>query len=266
MKKTFLFLFFVMIFNSCTEDVSREINTELTREAEQFFQFTEVLSETNYLGNISYQDYFRLNSKDLPGCPTLIRSLNSRIIQLDYSNPVDCEKENKNLRSGKISVDFSLSTSTNPSWTLTFEDYSFDGIKIQGSKRFKTLSTTENQESFENLQVELSGNLGFSASGTLTHAIERENFRPFRLSTRGKIEGKNPVGREFNLVINASKTQLFSCLDKGWILPQSGSESWIVSRGSGGSLDYKVSFQSGLECNPVVIATLPDGRSLQLNP
>lgn len=266
MRKTFLLLFFLPLFNSCTEDVSREINTDLTREAAQFFQFTEALSESNYLGNIAYQDYFRLTSKDLPGCPTMIRSLNSRIIQLDYSNPVDCEQENKNLRSGKITLDFSLSNSTNPSWTMTYEDYIFEGIKIQGSKRLKTISLTETQESFDNLRVELSGNLGFSVSGTFTHTLTRENFSPYGLSTRGKIEGKNPVGRDFSLITNASKIQLFSCLKKGWILPQSGSETWVVSRGSGGSLEYKVSFESGVQCNPVVITTLPDGRTLQLNP
>jgi hypothetical protein len=68
------------------------------------------------------------------------------------------------------------------------------------------------------------------------------------------------------LVITESKEQLFSCYRDGWELPQTGKESWIVSRGASSSLEYKVSFQASAQCNPVVISTLPDGRTLQLNP
>lgn len=266
MKKFYFLLSFSILLFSCSEDVSKEINTELTKEASQFFQFSEAMWESNYLGNISYPDYFRISSAELPGCPTIIRSLNSRIIQLDYSNPVECEKENKTPRSGKIILDFTLSNSPNPTWALTFENYTYGGIKIQGFKQFKTLSFNENEESFENITVELDGNLGFSSKGTLKHSVSRSSFRPFGLSSRGRIEGKNPVGRDFSLVITESKEQLFSCYRDGWELPQTGKESWIISRGAASSLEYKVSFQANSECNPVVISTLPDGRTLQLNP
>lgn len=251
---------------SCSEDVSKEINTDLSQEAVQFFQFSEAMWESNYLGNISYQDYFRISSAELPGCPTIIRSSASRIIQLDYSTPLECDQINKTSRSGKIILDFTLSNSSTPVWTLTYEDYLFDGIKIDGFRQFQSVSFNENRETFENISVELKKNLGFQASGTFAHSVSRSSFRPFALSSRGRIEGKNPTGRDFSLVITESKEQLFSCYRDGWELPQTGKESWIVSRGINNSLAYEVLFKASAECNPVVLSTLPDGRSLQLNP
>ena len=88
-----IFLLVLLMLFSCTEDVSREISTDLTQEANQLFQFSQALSESNYLGNISYQDYFRISSSELPGCPTIVRSLASRIIVLDYSNPIVTGKQ-----------------------------------------------------------------------------------------------------------------------------------------------------------------------------
>ena len=266
MKKYYFFLSISFLFFSCSEDVSKEINTDLGKEAVQFFQLSEAMWESNYLGNISYQDYFRISSADLPGCPTIIRSTGSRIIELDYSNPVGCEQENKTPRTGKIRLDFTLSNTSTPVWTLSFEEYTFGGIKIQGFKQFRNVSFNENQESFENISVELEKNLGFNVSGTLDHSVSRSSFRPFGLSSRGTLEGKNPAGRDFSLVITESKEQLFFCFGNGWELPQIGKESWIVSRGGPGSLEYQVSFNASGACNPVVISTLPDGRTLQLNP
>jgi hypothetical protein len=266
MNKNSVFVFLIVLLFSCAEDVGKEINTDLTKEAGQFFQFSEAQWESSYLGNISYPDYFRIASSELPGCPTIIRSSSSRIIRLDYSNPAACTPENQTLRSGVIELDFSLSATANPVWTLTFKDYTFGGVKISGSKQFRTVSFNENQESFENLTVELEQNLGFTVKGTLAYSISRLSARPFGLSSRGRIEGENPAGREFSLVITEAKEQLFSCYGEGWELPQTGKESWIVSRGVNSSLEFKISYDASAGCDPFVITTLPDGRTLQLHP
>lgn len=266
MKRHLILSSILLVFWSCVEDVSREINTDLTQEADQFFRFSEVLSESSYLANISYFEYFRINSEELPGCPTIIRSTDSRIIQLDYSNPQECEQENKTSRTGKIILDFTLISSQERSWTLTYEDYAIENTIINGVRFFKNPSFNENQETFENLKVELEKNLGFVASGTLSYSVARLSLRPFALSTRGRIQGTNPAGRDFSLVITEAKEQNFSCYQEGWELPQTGMETWIISRSPSSSLEYKVRFESGTACDPIVISTLPDGRSLQLNP
>lgn len=265
--KNLLFFFLIFLsYTSCTEDVSRDINTDLTQEADQFFQFSEALSESSYLGNISYSDYFRITSEELPGCPTINIRTEERIIELDYSNPQECDQLNKTPRKGKIILDFALSTPSVVNWTLAYEEYIFGTTQIEGIRKFSNLSFGENTEKIENLRIELDKNLGFVVSGSFSYSVARLSFRPFALSTRGRIEGKNPAGRDFSLVITQAKEQLFSCYSEGWELPQSGSESWIISRGPSSSLDYMVKFEINDGCDPTVISTLPDGRSLQLNP
>jgi hypothetical protein len=266
MKNYYFLVVLSLLVFSCTEDVSKEISTDLTKEADQFFQFSEAQWESGYLGNISYPDYFRIASSELPGCPNLIRSTSSRIIRLDYSNPVACTQENQIPRTGIIELDFTLSNSTNPVWTMTFKEYSFGGIKINGSKQFRSVAFNENQETFENLRIELENNLEFVFNGTLSYSISRLSARPFGLSSRGRIEGRNPAGRQFSLVITEAKEQSFACYREGWVLPQIGKESWIVSRGPKSNLEYKVSFDTQADCDPFVNSTLPDGRTLQLNP
>lgn len=251
---------------ACSEDVSKDISTDLTQEANQFFRFSEAFAESSYLGNISFSDYSRITSMELPGCPTIVQIPDSRIIQLDYSISKDCEQQNKTPRTGKIILDFTLSNTLSPKWSVTYEDYSFDGIKIEGSRRFEALSLNENQESFENLTIEFEKNLSFIIDGMLSYSTSRSSFKPFALSARGRIGGRNPAGRDFSLVITEAKEQLFQCYREGWTLPQTGTESWIVARGGSRSLEYTVSFQSTENCDPLVISTLPDGRTLQLNP
>lgn len=266
MKNLLFFSFILLFYTSCTEDVSRNINTDLIQEADQFFSFSEALNESSYLANISYSDYFRISSEDLPGCPTIIRRTADRIIELDYTNSQDCDQQNKKPRKGKIILDFALSNIPDLSWTLNYEGYSFDSTKIEGIRKFSNPSFGENTETIENLRIELENKLGFIVSGSFSYSVSRLSLRPFALSMRGRVEGTNPAGRDFTLAITKPKEQLFSCFSQGWELPQSGNESWIISRSPSRSLDYLVRFENMEGCNPIVISTLPDGRTLQLNP
>jgi len=266
MKNLLSFVLLISILISCTEDVSRNINTDISKEANQFFHFSKALGESGYLGNISFGDYFRITSDELPGCPLITRNTTTRTIILDYSLPQDCEHLNSIPRTGKIILDFGLSNTAEASWTMTYEDYTFGGTRIEGTRYFKNTSFNENQELVENLKITLEPNLGFVVNGMLFYSVARLSARPFALSTRGRVEGINPAGRNFTSAITGAKEQLFSCYREGWELPQSGSESWIVSRGSLSGLEYMVMFETKEGCNPTVISSLPDGRTLQLNP
>lgn len=266
MKNYLILILVSLLFLSCAEDVNKDINTDLTQEAAQFFQFSEALGESAYLGNISFADYSRITPAELPGCPSIDFRPNSRIIELSYGTSSECDQQNISPRTGKIILDFTLSNTTTMTWSLTYENYSVKGIQLEGLRQFNGLSLNENQESFENLIVELNKNLSFSINGTFSYSTARSSLKPFALSTRGRIEGRNPAGRNFSLVITEAKEQLFQCYREGWSLPQSGKESWIVSRGNSSDLEYKVSFQGMEDCNSVVVSTMPDGRTLQLNP
>lgn len=266
MARLYIFLFFVLLASSCTEEESRTISTDLSVEALQHFKLSKAFSESIYLGNISYQDYFRISSAELPGCPTIDRSLQSRIITLDYSKPLECTQENNKTRTGKIILDFTLSNTSSPTWIMTYEEYSVEGIKVSGTRQFRAITSNETEASFENLEIELPKNLAFLIKGKTNHSVSRANFRPFALSTRGNLEGINPAGRNFNLVITEPKEQLFACYRQGWFLTQTGKESIKIARGIERDVVYTTTYQTPTGCNPNVTAILPDGRISLLNP
>lgn len=266
MKKYLVPFIVSLLLCSCTEDVSKDISTDLAQESEQFFKFSEAISESSYLGNFSYSEYLTFSSAELPGCPKIIQIPESRIIELIYATDPECEQTKKSLRTGKIRLDFTLSESETPYWSLTYENYTFEGRHLEGSRQFVALNANENRENFEDVTVELENQLSFVATGTFTFSVVRSGSKPFSLSTQGRIEGRNPAGRNFSIFITSAKEQSFQCYQDGWELPQKGAESWIVSRSNSTTLDYDVSFQKSDVCEPFVISTLPDGRTLQLNP
>jgi hypothetical protein len=266
MKKYLILLTVSLAFWSCIEEPSRDITTDLGQEANQFFGFSEAMAESTYLGNLAYSDYTKFLPGELPGCPAIVLTPDSRIVTLDYSNLEECVQENREARTGQIVLDFTFSNLANPTWTMSYTDYTFDGIKIQGTRTFRGLAAGENEENFENLKIELTNNLNFIADGTLSHKVTNADFVPVSLSSLGRIEGKNPAGRNFFLTITEAREQLFTCYQQGWHLPRKGQESWVVARGASNSENYVTNVQSSESCNPVVVSTLPDGRTLQLNP
>jgi hypothetical protein len=266
MKKYIILLAASLGYWSCTEEPSRDINTDLGQEAGQFFDFSEAVAESAYLGNLAHSDYSRFLPSELPGCPTITMTPDSKIVTLEYATSEGCEQPHQEVRTGKIVLDFTFSNLAIPSWSMTYSDYSYNGIKIQGTRTFKALSATEHQEDFEDLKIELTNNLDYVVNGTLSHTITKIGQTPMALRSMGRIEGKNPAGRSFFLTITEAKEQNFQCYQQGWSLPKKGQESWVVARGTSKSANYITSFQSSDTCDPVVTATLPDGRTLQLNP
>lgn len=263
MKKILYSLIFMLCLNGCSEDIDSDIQTDLIQEAEQFMILSEIVNESNYLGNFTFGDYFRLTSGSIPGCPVL--SLNSQTLEitLDYSKADSCDQPIKATRSGKIILDFALANSENPTWTLRYEGYTYQKTKIEGTRHFKRLSNSQNSESFENLRVTTEKGLGFKIRGNYTYFISRFNFRPFGISYVGKHEGINPAGRDFVQSITEAKELFINCYGEGNTLPQKGKENWKVSRGSN-DLNYSVSYNQNEACKTQVKAILPDGRTLDI--
>ena len=264
-KNFFLSLLVIASFWGCSEDISHKIATDLTKEAEQFFLVSEVIGENSYLGNLTFSDYFRLDTTSLPGCPILTFDSDLRTITLDYDAVESCEQTTLKERSGKILIDFSLANSDLETWIVTYQDYHYQKTKIEGSRIYKRLSTSQNAESFENLKITTSADLHFELKGSFTYFISRFTFRPFAISYIGKMEGINPVGRDFTLTITEAKEQYINCYSEGWILPVVGKENWKVSRGDS-EIAYQVSYEEAEDCDTQVKAVLPDGRIYSLTP
>lgn len=265
MKHTFLIIAFAAFLGACSEDVSHDITTDLTQEADQFFLLSETLHESSYLGNLSFGEYFLLNSPSLPGCPSINYEPELSQIILDYSSVDSCSQTNTALRSGKIVLDFSLANVGLGSWSMVYENYSYEKTTVEGTRWFKKVSAAQNSESFENLKIRTENDLGFTISGDYTYFITRLNNSPIGISYAGRHEGVNPVGRQFVQSITEAKEVLFSCYSDGWVLPIKGKENWKVARGKN-EVGYQVSYSTAEDCLSDARAVLPDGRNYDLNP
>lgn len=266
MKKLLFNILFLSLLFSCNEEIGRDITTDLSQEADQFFNFSTAINEGGYLGNFSYSDYFRTQSQSLPGCPKIEIDQTLRLVTLDYDAADSCTQEKNFKRNGKIKIDFSQSNTQLATWWMEYENYKFDNTEIIGKREFKTLSSSQNQEKFENLKIKTDNNLSFVAKGTHTYFTSRFSFRPFAISFVGFIEGTNPAGRKFTQTLTQAKEVYINCYSEGWVLPFEGEETWTVERSEGRELTYRFNFSSEGECNPEVNVFLPDGRTLTLNP
>lgn len=266
MKKLFIYFLILSLLSSCNEEISRDISTDLSKEADQFFDFSTAINEGSYLGNFSYPDYFRTQSQSLPGCPKIEIDQTLRLITLDYDAVDSCTQEKNFKRKGKIRLDFSQSNTQIATWWMEYMDYHFENSEITGKREFKALSTSQNQEKFENLKFKTDTDLSFVANGTNTYFVSRFSFRPFAISFVGTMEGINPAGRKFTQTLTKAKEVYINCFSEGWILPFEGEENWTVDRGIGRELAYKFDFSSEGQCDPVVTVLLPDGRNLVFNP
>lgn len=264
MKKLFLPIILVGILLGCSEDISDKISTDLTKEAEQFYLLTEALGENSYLGNLTFSDYFRMDSTTLPSCPQIDLDSNMRTITLDYDIDSLCTQTNQKTRRGKIILDFSLANTSEQSWTMTYVNYLYENTSLEGTRTYKRISNSQNSEAFENLRVSTSSNLNFTVNGSFTYFISLFTFRPYALSYVGKMTGTNPVGREFTLTITEPKELYITCYAEGYILPLTGKDNWKVSRGNS-DIGYLVTYEETEECQTVVKATLPDGRTYILH-
>ncbi|TDQ16468.1 hypothetical protein DFQ04_2586 [Algoriphagus boseongensis] len=265
MKYSFLAIFLFWFLASCSEDISDEIQTELVQEADQFFLLSEIVGESNYLGNLTYGDFFRTLPESLPGCPEMQIDTQLRKITLDYSKTDSCPQANLASRTGKIILDFSQSNSSPGLWFLEYVEYAYQKTHIKGKREFTRLSTSQNAETFNNLKITTDKNLSFDISGGYTYFISRFGFRPFGISYVGRHEGINPAGRNFTQSITEAKEKYINCYSDGYILATVGKENWKVSRGSN-DIGYQVSFSSGSDCNTKVRVILPDGRTYDIKP
>jgi hypothetical protein len=113
MKRYLTLLSFFPLLWSCTEEVSKDINTDLTVEATHFFNFSEAMLESTYLGNISYPEYARIISGNLPGCPevTLLTPESSPLIMMQ--SPSASKKITRQER-GELSSTFLYQIQTLP--------------------------------------------------------------------------------------------------------------------------------------------------------
>lgn len=268
MRKIQTSLFFLfLILAACKEDADKVIHTNLPLEATQLLETSTSWGESIYFTALNFQNYERLDTLNLPGCPTITIEEGIRSVELDFDNPLECNLENSVARTGKITINYGLiSLESTSRWTVAFENYSFGNVSITGSKTFNQSSPDNIQETFENLTFKSSENLSTTLSGTFNHTLNRTDTLLNSISTSGVGIGTNPAGRTFDWEITEPRITDLNCLNSSEYLPQAGKENWTISRSPGREVIHSLEYIALDSCKVQVDAKLSDGRNLILNP
>lgn len=268
MKRILPFFFGLLLFFSisCQEDADKVIRTDLSVEANQLLETSSNWGESLFFAMLNFEDYQQMQSEFFPGCPEIQVSDGDRRVVLDFTNKKGCDEDDKTFRSGKIILDFSKKTSSPSLWTMNYENYTYKGFKIEGTRTFSFNNLSQIKESFENLTFQSEKGLNTILSGNFFHNLTFVGGNLSSLKTTGQLQGKNPAGRSISMEIQTLREEQFQCFltdEPG--LPNSSVEVWEISRTSSQVVSHTLFYKSTNPCLIQVEALLSDGRRLQLN-
>jgi hypothetical protein len=266
MKRIFLLLLVSFAIISCGEDVDKEISTDLAAESTQLFDNSKTWGESLYFALLPYANYLLTNPSTIPGCPSVNISAGTRMVVLDFDNPGPCEQPGTTSRTGRIILDFSRTVGNTGTWTMAYENYTFQKTKLNGIRTFRRNTNASVFETFENLTIQTEKKLTSILSGDFTHSLILQNNLLTGFSSTGKMSGINAAGRQISIEIISPRSVQVNCLSQNNTLPTFGKETWEVSREKNQTLSYAVEYQQIQSCASLAVVTLPDGRQLQLNP
>ena len=266
MKKEALYVLFSLVFLiSCKEDDDRVISTDLPTEASQLFVVSKAWSEAIFFTQLSFDQYSSSDSLQLPGCPEILLEENAKRVTLTFDPDSTCEQSGKSKRSGKIILDLAQSDSQNPIWFLEYENYTFEEASMDGIRIFTKKSSGIVNETFETLTHTTTNQLTHQFSGNITHTLSLDSGLVVGLNSKGMINGRNPVGRNFVFEFNEKRESLFSCFQDNKLLPVAGKETWKVSRSETSQVTHSLSYELKENCVVEAYVVLSDGRRLLLN-
>lgn len=260
MLRALFVLLLVLVFTSCSEDVERQIQTDLTVESQQLLRTSIAWGESNYFAMFSFGTYQTLSSDKLPGCPQISIDEDGKTVTLDFDLSPDCLQAAAPIRTGKIRLEYTNSSLIQGETLLTFENYTFGGIQIEGTKRFTRKDLRTFAESSEQLILTEPNDLSHYLTVESNHLVSLFNLRPLGFISTGTIAGTNPAGRAFTINLGEGRPYLSACLESNFNIPISGQETWKISRGQNSSLDYLITFSADSACRAAIQANFPDGR------
>lgn len=264
MIKTLTGFLLIFVFVSCSEDVERQIQTDLIIESQQLLSASLVWGESTYFGMISLGTYQTLNSSQLPGCPLISLDSETPKVTLDFDQSAECSQAGPWKRTGKIQLEFTNSSLIQGEVVMTFIDYTFGGIQVKGTKVFTRKDLRNFAESSDQLILTDSQKLSHYLDIQTNHLVSFINLRPLGHISTGKIEGTNPAGRSFSIDLGQGRPYLSACLESNWVIPISGQETWTISRVENQFANYSIQYAADSACRALIQAAFPDGRTQSL--
>ncbi len=203
----------------------------------------------------------RIQSDERLLCATLTRSGSKAAGSLRVDFGAGCTDPRGNVRSGAIVVSHQGGwNEAGSQWTITFEDYSINGLEIEGTREVKVVSVTDTLTTYE--VVLTGGKITWPDGRVATREVSRrrehernENNLLDRLIIYGTAQGTFRNGRGYSIEILERLIYRRACAAEGVIIPVSG-----VKLIKHGDRELTVDYGDGT-CDNVVILTNKNGRS-----
>lgn len=252
---------------SCEEDEDKVIQTDLSTEATELFSISKDWNESLYFAMISWEQYLQMDMVGLPSCPEILLDKNTKQVTLNFQSSTSCVQTGNYKRSGKLIIKFGT-TLVGPSkkWTMEYEDYYFESNSVEGIRTFSSNDKFIVLEEFDEITERTKNELRSKFSGKFLHTkiFNLDSLSSF--TSAGIINGVNAAGRDFEINVATPLYHPIACYQQNEILPNTGKENWLVSRGGNSRVTYTVTYESLVEaCKVAVNAILPDGKKLLLN-
>lgn len=203
----------------------------------------------------------RIQSDERLLCATLTRSgvKTAGTLRVDFG--AGCTDPRGNVRTGAIVVSHQGGwNEAGSKWTITFEDYSINGLEIEGTREVTVVSVTDTLTTYE--VVLTGGKITWPDGRVATREVNRrrehernENNLLDRLIIYGKAQGTFRNGRGYSIEILERLIYRRACAAEGVTIPVSG-----VKLIKHGDRELTVDYGDGT-CDNVVILTNKNGRS-----
>jgi hypothetical protein len=262
------FLFTGILFQQCKKDEEKE-NEDLTYSQNTTSQTNNANNEFEDVGRIADE---AINTEDASNMrvaaadhcwDTLIHDKTSHLITVKYNGSTCSDGR---IRKGNILIDYVPGKSyieTGYQCTITLQNYSVNGIKVEGTRKIENLGPNSANNLVHKI-TEANGKVTYTDNSTITWASTRtrewKNFlnTPFNFTDdewiiSGTANGIKQDGKAYS--INFDKiTYKMPCLILNIAYPSSGLETITVPEGA-----LKVNFGQG-NCDKEVVITYFNGK------
>lgn len=268
MTRQSLLSFAMLLLTACLGDAEKNISTDQQVEGMEIFRITQSLEESLFFALQSF-DYFKtVNPDTLPGCPDVTVNDADRSVSLVFRAKSTCTNNANTPRTGRILLQYITRSVLESSVVLTYDNYFFKGNAIEGLREFRRLTSIANPnrrtEIFENLIIRNEKNSSSKLNGSFVHQVTLQNSTLTQFSSGGTIEGRNIAGRAIKMSRGTLRTYDVSCILSGTLMPKQGSESWVITHGTGQPFTHSLSYTGENPCKSTATLTLQDGRVMLL--
>ncbi|AFL82816.1 hypothetical protein Belba_0145 [Belliella baltica DSM 15883] len=263
MKNQIFILLAAFFIYSCTNDIERNITTNLQAEANEIFQTSLALEESLSYVFLSFEDYQDAQTDTLPGCPTILIDEIDKKVELQFTVNSNCPSQKLN-RSGNLVLDFNTINLIDQEVLLSYDNYKIKAFEIIGNRRFtKSASISSSnlwQENFMDLLIVDEFQNSTKISGSYDHRLEIINDTLISFTSSGNLEGRNITGRPLKMTQITPRLYQNVCIEEGQVIASSGVETWEIFRTPTRSLAHTLTFSSDSACVSKASLQLSDGR------